>query len=86
MRHWRDLQAEEANLSKEKKGELPQKWQVQQIKILQLSWDCIWGATVDFENKYKLEQGIIWHWNDPTLITTAPEKFLDIFFYIIIIF
>ena len=39
IRHWRDLQAEEANLNKEKKGELTQKWQVQQIKILQLSWD-----------------------------------------------
>ena len=39
----------------------------------------IWGATTDFENKHELEQGIIWHWTDPTLPTTAPETFLDMF-------
>ena len=31
--------------------------------------------------KYKLEQGTIWNWTDPTLPSTAPEKFLDIFYY-----
>ena len=30
---------------------------------------------------YKLEQKIIWDWTDPTLPSTAPEKFLDIFYY-----
>ena len=40
---------------------------------------CIWGAPTDLENMYKLEQGTIWHWTDPTLPTRAPEKLLDIF-------
>ena len=30
---------------------------------------------------YKLEQGTLWNWTDPTLPATAPEKFLDIFYY-----
>ena len=36
---------------------------------------------MDLEKKYKLEQGTIWNWTDPTLSSTAPEKFLDIFYY-----
>ena len=40
IRHWRDLQAEEADQRKEKKGKLPEKSQVQHIKILKLSRDC----------------------------------------------
>ena len=36
---------------------------------------------MDLEKKYKLEQGTIWNWTDPTLPSTAPEKFLDIFYY-----
>ena len=35
IKHWRDLQAEEASLSKDKTGKPLQKWQVQQIKIKQ---------------------------------------------------
>ena len=37
-----------------------------------------WKGPIDLE-KYKLEQGTIWNWTDPTLPTIAPEKFLDIF-------
>ena len=86
IRHWRDLQTEETKWSKGKKGELPQKWQLQQIKTLQLSWDCIWGATVDFESKYKLEQRTIWQWTDP--INTAHKSSREIprHIFIIIIF
>ena len=35
---------------------------------------CIWGATVDFDNKYKWEQVIIWHGTDP------------IYFFLIVVF
>ena len=38
-----------------------------------------WKGPVELEKKYKLKQGTIWNWTDPTLPTTAPEKFLDIF-------
>ena len=34
---------------------------------------------MDLEKKYKLEQGTVWNWTDPTRPSTAPEKFLDIF-------
>ena len=40
-----------------KEGEISQKWQVQWFKFLQLA--CALGGTVEFENKYKLEQGKI---------------------------
>ena len=36
---------------------------------------------MDLEKKFKLEQGTIWNWTDPTLPSTAPEKFLDKFYY-----
>ena len=42
-----------------KEGETTWKWQVQWFKFLQLAQDCTSGTTVDFENKYKLEQGKI---------------------------
>ena len=38
-----------------------------------------WKGPIDLEKTYKLEQGTIWNWIDPTLPSTAPEKFLDIF-------
>ena len=83
----RDLQVEvgpkpkqntKGYMSKGKKGKLPWKWQVQWFKFLQLARDCTSGTTVDFENKYKLEQGKIWFWTEPTLPTTDPETFLGI--------
>ena len=40
-----------------------------------------WKGPIDLEKKYKLEQGTIWNWTDHTLPSTAPEKFLDIFYY-----
>ena len=45
---------------------------------------CIWGATIDFENKYKHEYGAMCHWTDPTLATTDLEKFLDIFLLLLL--
>ena len=33
-----------------------------------------WKGPIDLEKKYKLEQGTIWNWTDPTLPATAPEK------------
>ena len=47
---------------------------------------CSWHwlhrkGPIDLEKKYKLEQGTILNWTDPTLPSTAPEKFLDIFYY-----
>ena len=38
-----------------------------------------WKGPIDLEKKYKLEQGTIRNWTDPTLPAAAPEKFLDIF-------
>ena len=40
-----------------------------------------WKGPIDLEKKCNLEQGTIWNWTDPTLPSTAPEKFLDIFYY-----
>ena len=54
---------------------------MQQIKTLQLALTKHWRGPIDLENKYKPEQGTIWNWTDPTLPSTAPEKFLDIFHY-----
>ena len=76
IRHQRDLQTEEAKI---KKRELLWKWEVQPIKTLLLTLTDHWRGPIDLENKYKLEQGTIWNWTDPTLPTKAPEKFLDIF-------
>ena len=44
----------------------------------QMKWLSSSTTTIDLE-KYRLEQGNIWKWTDPTLPSTAPEKFLDIF-------
>ena len=52
---------------------------MQQIKTL-LALTTLEGA-YDLEKKCKLEQGTIWNWTDSTLPSTAPEKFLDIFYY-----
>ena len=78
IRHWRDLQTEEAKI---KKRELLWKWQEQQIKTWLLALTKHWKGPIDLEKKYKLEQGTIWKWTDPTHLSTAPEKFLDIFYY-----
>ena len=45
-----------------------------QTRVKQLS-----SSSIDLENKYKLEQGTLRNGTDPTLPTTAPEKYLDIF-------
>ena len=43
-----------------------------------------WKGPIDLE-KYKPEHGTIWNWTEPTMPATAPEKFLDIYFTIIIL-
>ena len=54
IRHFRDLETEDAKINKE--GGMLWKWQVPQIKTLQLMLRLyIWGATIDFENKYRPE-------------------------------
>ena len=81
---WGKLDTEETCKQKKpkwaKKGKPPRKWQVQHIKILKLMMrPCIWGVNTEIKDKYKPEQGTIWNWTDSTLLTSASEKFLDIF-------
>ena len=50
-------------------------------------WHCFhcfpiyfpWSGGTGCQKKHKLEQRTIWNWTDPTLPSTSPEKFLDIF-------
>ena len=76
IRHWIDLQTKEAKMNKEGGTTLEVIYATEAMLRV-----CKWGATIDLENKYKPEKGTIWHWTDPTLSTTAPEKFLDIVYY-----
>ena len=47
-----------------------------------LKWLISSISSIDLENKYKPEPVTIWHWTDPAMPTTAPEKFLTIFLLI----
>ena len=78
IRYWRDLQTEEAKISKEDGTTRSDRCN----RLKSCSWYWLhWRGPIDLENKYKLKQGALWNWTDPTLLTTALEKFLDIYFY-----
>ena len=82
---WRYLQAEEADLSKKKKGELPQKWQVQKMKNPAVKLRlCIWGPTVDMRISSTWNKGL----SDTEMTHTAHSSSREIprFIFIIIIF
>ena len=78
IRHWRDLQTEEAKIKKEGETTLEVTGAIR-LKLQFLLRLCIWWASVDLEKKHQLEQWTIQQWTHTTLATTAPEKFLDIF-------
>ena len=79
IRHWRDLQTEEAKI---KKGELLWKWQMHQSKTLNLILE-----TVHFRGTYRpweqvqarTSDYLTLNWSHNSCPTTAPEKFSDIF-------
>ena len=68
--HWRDLQTEESKIHR---GNLFGSDKCNSHLKSCLWHQLHWKGPIDLE-KYKLEQGTIWNWTDPTLLTTAPEK------------